>query len=381
MLKSSIPVRPKLNSGLSFDALGPPALGFHRPELVAHCMIFRSLSSTYSGFSARNPSSQSKVPSSGNPTGSTTSCLPSFRGAAAMGETSSFAAPWSMRHLNGSAFAGCGPHIIWMVTFLNDTCGNNAWPCRCSGSGWGSATRTPSTKRLTVLAVGLLMSTLSSTPTTWSRVKRCEHPVFFSPLAWKHPSESKQTQSLPSPSTSEDPAVEKPSRASCRGIGTRPFAPEEDSDGLSASTIFTSYMYRPATIPTFARAPAMRYCIPPSDKAMTMLPPMAGMALSVQSEGLKPIGPVYAGRLSAGASFSLSPLSSFLEASGLGFAKGASFFASFFGAGSSGASALRFFSSAAFFAASSSTFVFFFGGMAAAANRMAKKTALLPLEP
>mmetsp|Transcript_69431 Transcript_69431/g.175009 ORF Transcript_69431/g.175009 Transcript_69431/m.175009 type:complete len:264 (-) Transcript_69431:3-794(-) len=213
--------------------------------------------------------------------------------------------------------------------------------------------RSPSRNKLKVLAFGLLGSKLTTTAITWSRVNLCEAGVFFLPTQ-NEPSESKQTWSSLSPSTKGEFEVEKPTRSSCRGAGARPRPPPaEDSAGFNASTIFTSNMYLPAFTPTLARAPAMRYCIPPSESAMSTFPSAVGSTFSVTSDGLKPIASLSAGRLSAGASFSFSSAS----------ASAASFLtalASFFGGSSFFSSALRF--SGAALAAGSSFF-----GMALAA--------------
>mmetsp|Transcript_12280 Transcript_12280/g.30969 ORF Transcript_12280/g.30969 Transcript_12280/m.30969 type:complete len:231 (+) Transcript_12280:2088-2780(+) len=214
--------------------------------------------------------------------------------------------------------------------------------------GWGSEMRWPSRKMLKVFAFALPGSKFRTTPMTWSLWNFCPAGVFFLPDQ-KEPSESKKTCSSLSPRTKGDAAAEKPMRKSCLGIGTRDRAPAEASAGLRVSTILTSNIYLPAFIPTFARAPAMRYCMPPSVNDIKTLPPMVEMTLSVVSEGWNPTTSFRVARLSSGASVSTSGLlsASFFTAA-LAFG---SILASFFAGSSAFSSAFRFSTSGAAFGA------------------------------
>mmetsp|Transcript_46311 Transcript_46311/g.128852 ORF Transcript_46311/g.128852 Transcript_46311/m.128852 type:complete len:212 (-) Transcript_46311:447-1082(-) len=210
------------------------------PLLTAHSWSFLSLSSTYCGFFSRKLSSQSKVPSSGNETGKSTSYFPSLGTFSFTSFTSSLAASWSILHLKGKATKGVGPKFTCNETFRKATCGKRGWPFSFSGKACGSLMRLPLQNRLTVLALGLFWSKLSNMPMAWSRPKRAAAWLRFL-SARKHPSESKHTQpSPPSPRTSEEPATEKPRRTSCRGMGTRLRPAVRPSRGVRASRTFTS---------------------------------------------------------------------------------------------------------------------------------------------
>mmetsp|Transcript_28921 Transcript_28921/g.90035 ORF Transcript_28921/g.90035 Transcript_28921/m.90035 type:complete len:226 (+) Transcript_28921:466-1143(+) len=217
---------PKPDSGLS---LQPLPEGFRqRPLFSAQAISARLLSSTYRGFLARNWSAQSKPPSSGSATGTTSSRWPAS-GAAATSQSAA-AASRSMRQLKGSLRSAGSAKLRRSAAPRMLIVGNSARFQRLSGSGCGSVTRTPLRKRLRVLALGLAGSRFSSMPMTCSAASFC--PTRFFDLPWmKKPSASKQTPSSPSPRRRDEPAVEKPRRtcwAGCRcwacGCATGGFA-------------------------------------------------------------------------------------------------------------------------------------------------------------
>mmetsp|Transcript_57797 Transcript_57797/g.154502 ORF Transcript_57797/g.154502 Transcript_57797/m.154502 type:complete len:246 (+) Transcript_57797:463-1200(+) len=236
LLLSSISM-PKSKGGLSFEAV---LLPFHAPLLIAHSSTLRSLSSVYEGFFSRKASTTSNVPSSGMPTGNTTVLFAAGAGAALV---SAAEAPCTMRHLKGRGFIGLGPKFVCTVTLRKVICGKRGLPLSLSGNGIGSVTRTPSLKRLTVLAFSLVGSRLRSKPTTFSRQNlfACLGGDFF-PSARKEPSPSKPMQSSPSPRMSDDPSVEKPSRTICfpHTLLRCPWCCLPSS-GASTSTTFASY--------------------------------------------------------------------------------------------------------------------------------------------
>mmetsp|Transcript_53915 Transcript_53915/g.115793 ORF Transcript_53915/g.115793 Transcript_53915/m.115793 type:complete len:236 (+) Transcript_53915:2053-2760(+) len=221
MLLSSSMEMPKLKSGLSLEFFQELVLGLEPPLCSIHFWICRSLSSVKSLCSSRKLSSQSKVPSSGRPTGTTTSYWPPFLGAADEATPSSFATSCNILQVKGNFTSGVGPKFTCSVTFLKLTCGKSVFPFKHSGSGWGVEMRTPSMKMLTVFAFGLFASRFSRTATTWSLPKRFAMPGVFFVSVVKQPSESKQTLPSVSPRKSVDSDVEKPTRTSCRGMGIR----------------------------------------------------------------------------------------------------------------------------------------------------------------
>mmetsp|Transcript_91566 Transcript_91566/g.212951 ORF Transcript_91566/g.212951 Transcript_91566/m.212951 type:complete len:234 (-) Transcript_91566:294-995(-) len=228
---------PKFMSGLSLEFFQALGFGLQSPLRSAHFKICRSLISVKCGFFCRNPSNQSKVPSSGKPTGNSTSNLPSLFGCGRLSSVSSFATSCHVRHVKGNATSGDGPKFTCSVTFLKFTCGKSALSNRFSGSGCGCEMRTPLRKRLTVSALGLRLSKFSNTASVCSREKRSEVWLRFL-SAVKKPSESKQTLSSVSPRKSDESCVEKPIRTSCRG--TRLPRLLAGSKGFRVSTIFTS---------------------------------------------------------------------------------------------------------------------------------------------
>mmetsp|Transcript_143185 Transcript_143185/g.457464 ORF Transcript_143185/g.457464 Transcript_143185/m.457464 type:complete len:240 (+) Transcript_143185:538-1257(+) len=236
----------------------PHPLLLNMPELAAHLMILRSESSTYCGFCSKKESNHSKVPSSGKPTGRTTSYFPSLpSGAFALMASASAAAP-SMRHLKGSALIGSGPQFVSTLTLRKARCGKSVFPWRPSGKACGWQARTPSMNKLMVLLFSLLASKFSRTPTVWSRKNFLQTGFLVLPMQ-QPPSVSKKTCSSLSPSTSGEPAVEKPTRTMALLAGA-PLRPKPPASGRGkTSKILVSNMYLPAFMPTFARAPAMRY--------------------------------------------------------------------------------------------------------------------------
>mmetsp|Transcript_120196 Transcript_120196/g.351272 ORF Transcript_120196/g.351272 Transcript_120196/m.351272 type:complete len:236 (-) Transcript_120196:397-1104(-) len=230
---------PKFMSGLSLEFFHWLGFGLQSPLRSAQRRIVRSLISVYWGFFWRKPSSQSKVPSSGRPTGKRTSYFPSLAPTGLRTSASSLATSCQVLHAKGRGAIGDGPKLTCKVTFLKFTCGKSAFSSRFSGRGWGCEMRTPSRKRLTVSELGLFLSRLSSTAMVWSRPKRWEVALRFL-SAVKKPSESKHTLSSVSPKNREESCVEKPMRTSCRGMGARLPRLFAGSYGFRASTILTS---------------------------------------------------------------------------------------------------------------------------------------------
>mmetsp|Transcript_128227 Transcript_128227/g.356873 ORF Transcript_128227/g.356873 Transcript_128227/m.356873 type:complete len:243 (+) Transcript_128227:1130-1858(+) len=213
-LRSSSCCTPKPVSGRSLQPL--PVVLRQTPLFTAQSMIARLLSSKCCGFLARNWSTQSKQPSSGKATGTTTSCLPLPGEAAAAISQSAVAASCTMRQRNGSVRRGGSAKFSRSAVPRKLTAGKSALPRRPSGRGCGSATRTPPRKRLTLLAFGLPASRFSSTATAWSAPNFCDTRFFTFPCR-KKPSESKHTLSSPSARSSEPPAAAKPRRTVCCG--------------------------------------------------------------------------------------------------------------------------------------------------------------------
>mmetsp|Transcript_80309 Transcript_80309/g.213154 ORF Transcript_80309/g.213154 Transcript_80309/m.213154 type:complete len:230 (-) Transcript_80309:310-999(-) len=226
-------------SGLSLEFFQELGLGLQRPLRSAQRRMVRSLISVYCGLLWRNPLSQSKVPSSGSPTGKRTSHFPSLVTLFFRTSASSFATCCHVRHVKGSGAMGGAPKFTCRVTFLKFTWGKRALPTRFSGKGWGCEIRTPSRNKLTVSALRLFLSKFSKTAMVWSRPNRCEVELRFL-SAVKKPSESKHTLSSVSPRKSEESCVEKPTRTNCRGMGARLPRLLAGSMGLRASRIFTS---------------------------------------------------------------------------------------------------------------------------------------------
>mmetsp|Transcript_114697 Transcript_114697/g.370636 ORF Transcript_114697/g.370636 Transcript_114697/m.370636 type:complete len:315 (-) Transcript_114697:501-1445(-) len=104
-LMSSNCAKPKPVSGLSLQPLVPKVLRT-QPLFVAHSMTALLLSSTCAGCFMRNWSTASNVPSSGSPTGKTTSYFPSWGTAGAATSQSAAAASCNIRHLKGRSFIG-----------------------------------------------------------------------------------------------------------------------------------------------------------------------------------------------------------------------------------------------------------------------------------
>mmetsp|Transcript_59596 Transcript_59596/g.169365 ORF Transcript_59596/g.169365 Transcript_59596/m.169365 type:complete len:233 (-) Transcript_59596:247-945(-) len=231
----------------------------------------RSLSSVYSGCFSRKRSSHSNVPSSGKPTGSSTSYAPPFGLGSVTTSQSTAAASWTARHLKGSSARVSGPKFTCTVTFRNVTAGKSGLPFNLSGIGCGWQMRTPSLKRLTVLAFGLAASRFNTTATTASRPKGSA-TLLEALLKVNMPTESKQKFSSVLPRRSVELDVEKPTRSTFAGCGRRPPFWPPGSTAFTISTIFTSNMCLPDVTPTLARAPANRCWMPPSDSAMRMLP-------------------------------------------------------------------------------------------------------------
>mmetsp|Transcript_80321 Transcript_80321/g.245514 ORF Transcript_80321/g.245514 Transcript_80321/m.245514 type:complete len:348 (+) Transcript_80321:385-1428(+) len=326
--------RPKLMSGLSMPEGLLPLVVFDKPLLAAQSIILRLLSSTYCGLLSRNPSNHLNVPSSGYATGSITSHLPSLGTTDGAKARSSLAAEPRARHAKGSGLRGAAPRFTCTVKLRKETCGKRALPLRLSGSAWGCETRSPSRKRLTVLACGLAESRFSNTATVVSLPNGFDALVLVF-AAWKKPSESKRTcASSSAPKISDEPAAEKPTRTNCTGLGALPHA--WAPTGIASMT-FTSYMYRPACTPALARAPARRNCMPPSARERSNLPPKRGTTLRVVSEGWKQMASFAPGRLSAGAS-----ASSTKGSAGAAAAAGSSPLGAVFASLGAGSSALAF---------------------------------------
>mmetsp|Transcript_53238 Transcript_53238/g.148756 ORF Transcript_53238/g.148756 Transcript_53238/m.148756 type:complete len:242 (-) Transcript_53238:268-993(-) len=241
MLLSSRLGTPNCQPGLSLHCLQPYPLVLQMPLLSAQSRIMRSLSSVYSGCFSRKRSSHSNVPSSGKPTGSSTSYAPPFGLGSVTTSQSTAAASWTARHLKGSSARVSGPKFTCTVTFRNVTAGKSGLPFNLSGIGCGWQMRVPSLKRLTVSAFGLAASRFSSTATTLSRPN--PSATLLVVLLWvKDPATSKKKLSSEDPRTRPELDVEKPMRSTFVGCGGRPpFCPLV-SAGCSSSTIFTSNM-------------------------------------------------------------------------------------------------------------------------------------------
>mmetsp|Transcript_103756 Transcript_103756/g.300077 ORF Transcript_103756/g.300077 Transcript_103756/m.300077 type:complete len:225 (+) Transcript_103756:1317-1991(+) len=162
---------------------------------------------------------------------------------------------------------------------------------------------------LSVFAFGVPVLRFRRTVMTSSLPNLADGKVRCLP-AVKAPSESKKTCSSLSPRSSDEPEVEKPSRTSCRGFGVP--RGHARSDVCKASITFNSNAYRPAFMPTLARAPAMRYCIPPSVSVASTVSPRVGTAFKVVSSTRKPTASLSAARLSGLSSSSVSASSSTL---------------------------------------------------------------------
>mmetsp|Transcript_90613 Transcript_90613/g.228385 ORF Transcript_90613/g.228385 Transcript_90613/m.228385 type:complete len:230 (+) Transcript_90613:488-1177(+) len=217
-LESSIMGIWKLKSGLSLEFFQELVGGLRIPLCSAHFMMALSLSSVYCGFLAKKSSAHSNMPSSGRPTGKSTSYFPSLGTSLGVTTASTLAISWKLRHAKGSAAINVGPKLTCTVMFLKFTTGNNGFPCKPSGKSIGSEQRTPSLKRLTVLAFGLFLSRFKTRATTWSRLMRCPlNSRFLS--AVKQPSESKQTLASVSPRKSGESCVANPTFNICLGCG------------------------------------------------------------------------------------------------------------------------------------------------------------------
>mmetsp|Transcript_91055 Transcript_91055/g.256631 ORF Transcript_91055/g.256631 Transcript_91055/m.256631 type:complete len:225 (+) Transcript_91055:224-898(+) len=156
-----------------------------------------------------------------------------------------------------------------------------------SGNATGCVARTPSKKRLTVFLFWLFASKLIRTPTVWPRAMRFPLESFFLSQVVK-PSASKQMLSSVSPKKSEEPCVATPTFMTCLGMGAPRGVPEAGSVDAIDSKMVASKRYLPLFTPTLARAPAMRYCKPPSVKVASTRPPWTGTTLRVQSQSWKP---------------------------------------------------------------------------------------------
>mmetsp|Transcript_44713 Transcript_44713/g.72575 ORF Transcript_44713/g.72575 Transcript_44713/m.72575 type:complete len:322 (+) Transcript_44713:1089-2054(+) len=243
-------------------------------------------------------------------TGKTTLYWPFAGSLCTTSSVSAFAASPSMRHLKGISAPASAPKLTANVTFLQVSAGKRVLPLRQSGKGCGCETLTPSRNKLMVFAFADLSSRFRTTPSTDSRLNFCDALVAF-PLWVKKPSESKQTLSSESPRKRDEAAVEKPIRTNCLGRGVRPLWAV--SVGSKISTILASKKYRPAFKPQLARAPASKYCMPPSVSAMRTLPCTEGMTFKVMSAVANMISPASFARLS-----STSSSSSSLRGSGAG---------------------------------------------------------------
>mmetsp|Transcript_65200 Transcript_65200/g.172763 ORF Transcript_65200/g.172763 Transcript_65200/m.172763 type:complete len:231 (-) Transcript_65200:454-1146(-) len=163
-LRSSICGRPKKASGRSLLVVPEYPRCRASPLFVAHETIIRSLNSVYFRFSFKKVSNQSKVPSSGRPTGYSTSGFST--GDVDWTLQSDSAASCRVRHLNGNGRIGTGPKCTCTVTFLYVTAGYSGFPLIEVGRTCGSPARTPLTKRLTVFEFGDCPSRLRTTAST-----------------------------------------------------------------------------------------------------------------------------------------------------------------------------------------------------------------------
>mmetsp|Transcript_58845 Transcript_58845/g.167016 ORF Transcript_58845/g.167016 Transcript_58845/m.167016 type:complete len:253 (-) Transcript_58845:667-1425(-) len=164
--------------------------------------------------------------------------------------------------------------------------------------------RLPLTNRLTVKQLALEASRLRRTA-TMSPEPNFLATVFFCSLPiHRVPSESKHTAWSPSPTSRDAVSIEKPSFSTCRDPT---FSLTWGSSAVLVFSItFTSYMYRPDFTPTLARAPASRYCKPPSVSGTRMLPYEEGITFMVVSLVRKVTQPLILGLLSSGESSSAS---------------------------------------------------------------------------
>mmetsp|Transcript_80519 Transcript_80519/g.246094 ORF Transcript_80519/g.246094 Transcript_80519/m.246094 type:complete len:353 (+) Transcript_80519:1632-2690(+) len=321
-------------AGLSPETLLPAPRGFPMPLCSAHATSMRSLNSVYPAFFSSHKSSQSKVPSSGRPTGTTTSYLPSAGSCATATAVSALAASWTIRHVKGNGASGVGPKLVCTLTPLKLMCGNSALPLRLSGICCGCEMRNPFLNKLTVLKFELALSKLSKAATMSPRAKAT--PALRRVWLWtKLPSDSKHTPSLSAPTTKAEPAAEKPTLRTCA-----PFP--RASEPAQHSRILASNMYLPLVKPTEALAPANKLLIPPSPMAMKMPPHAEGRRFSVVSRVKKRTLPWTLGFVHAGASVSASGGGPTAFAGSAGFA-GSATFASSVGAGSTSPAVLAFF--------------------------------------
>mmetsp|Transcript_2241 Transcript_2241/g.5700 ORF Transcript_2241/g.5700 Transcript_2241/m.5700 type:complete len:296 (-) Transcript_2241:260-1147(-) len=220
------------------------------PLSSAHSAKTRPLISTWSVFCFKNSSAQSYKPVPGRATGKTTSGEPSVDGTTS---TSSHADACSIVHVNVRGFKHAGPKFARTVAPLKVTVGNSAWPSRCVGSAMGLPTRCPSLKRLTVFTFGVPASKLTTMPSTLLRRKPGPTLIFSVPRQnW--PSMSNATESFELPRSTVLPPVDKPTRMTTGATA----GPPQLFAFCTNSITFTSNMYRPAFMPTVARAPANR---------------------------------------------------------------------------------------------------------------------------
>mmetsp|Transcript_28761 Transcript_28761/g.83200 ORF Transcript_28761/g.83200 Transcript_28761/m.83200 type:complete len:233 (-) Transcript_28761:532-1230(-) len=218
ILSSSRSLTPKDISGLSrqLRALGAYPRFLEMPLRSAQSKIIRSLSSVYFWFCSRNVSSQSKVPSSGSPTGTRTSYLPSAGASASTTSASVLAAPCTIRHLKGKGANGSGPKFTCDVMFLKVTAGNRAFPFRRSGKACGWDNLRPSLKRLTVLKFACPSCKFKTTANTLPLSEPDLSQHFVRTRLCSRESPSKQMLSLVSPRKRFESEVAKPTLRTCR---------------------------------------------------------------------------------------------------------------------------------------------------------------------
>mmetsp|Transcript_13557 Transcript_13557/g.39010 ORF Transcript_13557/g.39010 Transcript_13557/m.39010 type:complete len:319 (-) Transcript_13557:12-968(-) len=310
----------------------------------------RSLSSVYFGCFSRNVSRRSKVPSSGRPTGKTTSYLPPAGGSLLVTTTSALAASSNIRHAKGIFDSGVGPKFACVVTFLKVIAGNNALPFKHSGSDCGWHTRTPSLNKLIVFAFGLAESRFSTTARTAPCATLILPPSFVRVLLCTRlqVKTSKPMLSSESPTKRFEDAVENPT--------LRAYLCLCESGMFEYSTTFTSNMYRPLLTPILALTPARRCCMPPSVSDMSTLLPREIKVFSVVSSTKNCAASLFFGFEHAGASTS----------------------SSFGGSGGATTAGFTSFASASFCSAPSSVFCFFAGGAAILPTETARPETARP---
>mmetsp|Transcript_3838 Transcript_3838/g.7653 ORF Transcript_3838/g.7653 Transcript_3838/m.7653 type:complete len:288 (-) Transcript_3838:706-1569(-) len=124
ILPSSSSGMPNVNSGLSFELLIAYPRDRQMPLRSAQLRIIWSLSSAYPGFLSWNILSHSNTPSSGRPTGKTTSYLPSLAGGLYSVMVASFAeASATMRQVKGRGVIGSFPRFTCRAMHFHEIVG------------------------------------------------------------------------------------------------------------------------------------------------------------------------------------------------------------------------------------------------------------------